>query len=44
MSRAELLLERKPEYSVIGKPVPKVDGDIKVTGAARYVDAGGPCD
>jgi len=31
MSRAELLLERKPEYSVIGKPVPKVDGDIKVT-------------
>jgi xanthine dehydrogenase molybdenum-binding subunit len=38
MSMAELLLERKPEYSVIGKPVSKVDGDIKVTGAARYVD------
>jgi len=27
---------RKPEYSVIGKPVPRVDAVDKVTGAARY--------
>jgi xanthine dehydrogenase molybdenum-binding subunit len=27
---------KKPEYSVIGKPVPRVDAVDKVTGAARY--------
>ncbi len=32
---AEKLVEK---YSVVGKPVPKVDGRQKVTGYARYVD------
>jgi CO/xanthine dehydrogenase Mo-binding subunit len=29
-------LLRKPEYAVLGKPVPRIDAVDKVTGAARY--------